>query len=77
MFIYIENNKFKEFVNLFVEKKLFRLRWDSSPGLSIAGRLGNRKTWARIPAQSKAFFFRRNIFKFFKNICIQLHLFAI
>ena len=29
---------FKEFENLSVEKRRFRLRWDSSPGLSIAGR---------------------------------------
>ena len=29
----------KEFENLSVEKRRFRLRWDSSPGLSIAGRL--------------------------------------
>ena len=27
---------------------------------------GNRKTWARIPAQLKATFFHRKIFKFFK-----------
>ena len=27
---------FKEFENLSVEKRRFRLRWDSSPGLSIA-----------------------------------------
>ena len=26
----------------------------------------SRKTWARIPAQSKASFFHRNIFKFLK-----------
>ena len=37
---------------------------------------GNRKTWARIPAQSKASFFHRKIFKFFKY-WIHLHLFAI
>ena len=29
----------KGFENLSVEKRRFRLRWDSSPGLSIAGRL--------------------------------------
>ena len=29
----------KEFENLYVEKRRFRLRWDSSPGLSNAGRL--------------------------------------
>ena len=33
------NSIFKEFENLSVEKRRFRLRWDSSPGLSIAGRL--------------------------------------
>ena len=27
---------------------------------------GNRKTWTRIPAQSKASFFHRKIFKFFE-----------
>ena len=29
----------KNFENLPVEKRRFRLRWDSRPGLSIAGRL--------------------------------------
>ena len=29
----------KEFENLSVEKRRFRLRWDSNPGLSIAGRV--------------------------------------
>ena len=33
------NSIFKEFENLSVRKRRFRLRWDSSPGLSIAGRL--------------------------------------
>ena len=30
--------------------------------------IGNRKTWARIPAQSKASFFHRKILKFFKYL---------
>ena len=34
---------FKVFENLSVEKRRFRLRWDSSPGLSIADRLQNFK----------------------------------
>ena len=34
------NSNIKEFEKLSVEKKKrFRLRWDSSPGLTIAGRL--------------------------------------
>ena len=39
----------KEFENLSVEKRRFRLRWDSSPGLS--------------PAQSKASFFPQKDFQ--------------
>ena len=34
---------------------------------------GNRKTWARIPAQSKESFFHRKIFKFNKYIHIFVH----
>ena len=35
------NSIFKEFENLSVEKRRFRLRWDSSPGLSITERFSN------------------------------------
>ena len=35
----------------------------------------NRKTWARIPAQSKASFFHGKIFKFFKNLDISCNIF--
>ena len=37
------NSIFKEFENLSVEKRRFRLRWDTSPGLSIAGLFFHRK----------------------------------
>ena len=39
----INHKVFKEFENLSVEKKTPRLRWDSSPGLSIAE--VQNKTW--------------------------------
>ena len=43
-YTFFENQKFlflniKEFENLSVEKRRFRLRWNSSLGLSISGRL--------------------------------------
>ena len=44
-------------IKCFMNFKL--IRWQST---------GNRKTWARIPAQSKASFFHRKIFKFFKYL---------
>ena len=40
---------FEEFENFSVEKKHFRLRWDSSPGFSIAGRLHKMEREARGP----------------------------
>ena len=36
------NTIFKEFENLSMEKGRFRLRWDSSPGLLISGRLQSK-----------------------------------
>ena len=44
------------------KKRRFRLRWDSSPGLSIAGR---RKTRLESQRSRKRLFFSRKIFKFF------------
>ena len=53
--------KFKEFEIFLWKKRRFRMCRDSSPGSSISGRLGNRKTRARILAQSKASLFHRKI----------------
>ena len=62
-------NKFDIFV---WKKKRFRLRWDSSPGFSIAGAVDRQSAVLEFEPSAKTSFFPEKNFKFFK-IWIYLH----